>query len=72
MVPVPFFVWGTLAAVMAFFPNPPLTRDQVKLMKQDNVIEGNELTLEDLGISPVSVEEILSTYISPDHRVPES
>ena len=50
---------------MAFFPNPPLTRDQVKLMKQDNVIEGNELTLEDLGISPVSVEEILSTYISP-------
>jgi len=72
LVPVPFFVWGTLAAVMAFFPNPPLTRDQVKLMKQDNVIEGNELTLEDLGISPVSVEEILSTYISPDHRVPES
>ncbi|MCH8998159.1 MAG: hypothetical protein IID48_07805 [Proteobacteria bacterium] len=72
LVPVPFFVWGTLAAVMAFFPNPPLTRDQVKLMKQDNVIEGNELTLEDLGISPVSVEEILSAYISPDHRVPES
>ena len=72
MVPVPFFVWGTLAAVMAFFPNPPLTRDQVKLMKQDNVIEGNELTLEDLGISPVSVEEILSTYISPDRTVPAS
>ena len=72
LVPVPFFVWGTLAAVMAFFPNPPLTRDQVKLMKQDNVIEGNELTLEDLGISPVSVEEILPTYISPDHGVPAS
>jgi NADH dehydrogenase len=72
LVPVPFFVWDMLAAIMAIFPNPPLTRDQVKLMKQDNVIEGNELTLEDLGISPVSVEEILSTYISPDHRVPAS
>ena len=72
LVPVPFFLWDTLAAFMAFFPSPPLTRDQVKLMKQDNVIEGNELTLEDLGISPVSVEEILSTYISPDHRVPAS
>ena len=71
-MPVPFFLWGTLAAFMAFFPSPPLTRDQVKLMKQDNVIEGNELTLEDLGIIPVSVEEILSAYISPDHRVPES
>ncbi len=67
LVPVPFFVWDTLAAVMAFFPNPPLTRDQVNLMKRDNVIEGNELTLDDLGIRPVSVEEILCTYINPNH-----
>ena len=76
LVPVPFFLWDMLAACMAYFPNPPLTRDQVKLMKRDNVIEGNELTLEDLGIGPVSVEEILSTYIipriSPDHRGPAS
>ena len=72
LVPVPFFLWDMLAACMAYFPNPPLTRDQVKLMKWDNVIEGNELTLEDLGIGPVSVEEILSTYISPDHRGPAS
>ena len=67
LVPVPFFVWDTLAAVMAFFPNPPLTRDQVNLMKRDNVIEGNELTLDDRGIRPVSVEEILCTYINPDN-----
>lgn len=72
LVPVPFFLWDTLAALMAFLPNPPLTRDQVTLMKRDNVIEGNKLTLEDLGISPVSVEEILSTYINPDRRVPTS
>jgi len=69
LVPAPFFLWDRLAAIMAFLPNPPLTRDQVKLMKRDNVIEGNESTLEDLGISPVSVEEILSTCISPDHGV---
>ena len=72
LVPFPFFLWDTLAAVMAFFPNPPLTRDQVKLMKRDNVIGGNELTLEDLGISPASVEEILCGYIGPDHGVPAS
>ncbi len=71
-VPVPFCVWDTLAALTAFLPNPPLTRDQVKLMKRDNVIEGTKLTLEDLGISPVSVERILSTYINPDHGVPAS
>jgi NADH dehydrogenase len=65
LVPVPFFVWNTLAAFMACLPNPPLTRDQVKLMKQDNVIKENTLTLEDLGIHPISVEEVLPTYISP-------
>ncbi len=72
MVPVPFFLWDMLAAIMAFLPSPPLTRDQVTLMQRDNVIGGNELTLENLGISPVSVEEILSTYISPDHGGPAS
>ncbi len=70
-MPVPFFVWETLAALMAFLPNPPLTRDQVKLMKRDNVIEGKALTLEDLGIGPDSVEEILPTYINSDHGHPE-
>jgi uncharacterized protein YbjT (DUF2867 family) len=66
LVPVPFFVWDILTALMAFLPNPPLTRDQVKLMQQDNVVEGKELTLQDLGIGPVPVEEILPTYINAD------
>jgi NADH dehydrogenase len=68
LVPVPFFMWDTLAALMAFLPNPPLTRDQVKLMKGDNVVEGKALTLEDLGIAPTSVEEILPTYINASLR----
>ncbi len=68
LVPVPFFVWDTLAALMAFLPKPPLTRDQVKLMKRDNVVEGKALTLEDLGIAPASVEEILLTYINANLR----
>jgi len=72
LVPVPFFVWDILAALMAVLPNPPLTRDQLKLMKRDNVIEGKALTLEDLGIRPVSVEEILPTYINPNHINPAS
>ena len=28
LVLVPFFLWDTSAAVMVFFPDPPLTRDQ--------------------------------------------
>ena len=55
LVPVPFFIWDILVAFLAFLPSPPLTRDQVKLMKGDNVVDGNALTLEDLGIVPASV-----------------
>ena len=64
LVPVPFFIWNVLAALMAFLPNPPLTRDQVKLMKGDNVVDRTALTLENLGIVPAAVEEILPTYIN--------
>ena len=63
LVPVPFFVWDTLAAVLSVLANPPLTRDQVKLMKSDNVVGETALTLEDLGIDPTPVEEVLPTYI---------
>ena len=63
LVPVPFFIWDILAALMAVLPNPPLTRDQVKLMKDDNLVDGTALSLEDLGIVPTFVEEILPAYI---------
>ena len=47
----------------AFHPDPPLTRDQVKLMSRDNVVGRKALTLEDLGIRPTPVEEVLSACI---------
>ena len=63
VVPVPFLVWDILAAVLTLHPDPQLTRDQVKLMKRDNVVGGQALSLEDLGIRPISIEEVLPTYI---------
>ena len=48
---------------MAWHPNPPLTRDQVNLLKSDNVVAEGALTLKDLGIRPVRVEEVLSTCL---------
>ena len=63
MVPVPFFVWDMLAAAMTVLPNRPLTRDQVILMKSDNVVGERAPALEDLGIRPASIEEVMPTYI---------
>jgi NADH dehydrogenase len=49
-----------------WLPNPPLTRDQVTLMRADNILTGAVGTLQDLGISPTAVEKIMSSYIIAD------
>ena len=63
LVPVPFLAWDVLACGLAMLPNPPLTRDQVKLMKRDNVVGREALGLGDLGIRPVLLEEALPDCI---------
>jgi NADH dehydrogenase len=72
LVPVPFFAWNILAGLLSVLANPPLTRDQVTLMKRDNVVSETALALDDLGIDPTPVEEILPTYINPGHGTPAS
>ena len=69
---MPFVLWDTLSTLISVLPNPPLTRDQVKLMRLDNVVGEKALTLEDLGVIPVSVEEIAPTYISCNFSNPVS
>ena len=66
LVPVPFLVWEALATLLSILPNPPLTRDQVTLMKADNILTGAAKTLQDLGISPTAVETIITSYIIAD------
>ena len=63
LVPVPFFVAEIQAAFLGLLPKPPLTRDQVRLLKSDNVVPDDALTLADLGIEPTAAEVILPTYM---------
>jgi len=63
LMPVPFLVWELLAGLMAALPKRPISRDQVILMKQDNVVDRQAATFADLGIAPTSIEEILPTYL---------
>jgi uncharacterized protein YbjT (DUF2867 family) len=68
IVPVPFW----LGSLMAFFaerlPVPPLTRDQVTLLKSDNVAGGDLPALLDLGVTPTAIEAILPTYLDVYRR----
>lgn len=63
LVSVPFAVADLQAAVLQLLPDPPLTRDQVKLLRRDNVVSDQALTFADLGIRPTAIEAILSTYL---------
>jgi NADH dehydrogenase len=67
LIPLPFALAKLQASVLQFLPNPPLTPDQVELLKTDNVVsEAAKLdgrTLEGLGISPVSIETIVPSYL---------
>jgi len=62
LLPVPFIVWDFLAAIASVLPAPPLTRDQVTLMKSDNVVTRNALSLNDLGVKATALENILLKY----------
>jgi uncharacterized protein YbjT (DUF2867 family) len=64
ILPVPFFVGRIQAAFLQFLPTPPLTPDQVKLLKVDNVASGKLPGLTDLGVQPKAAEVVLPTYLT--------
>jgi uncharacterized protein YbjT (DUF2867 family) len=62
-VNLPFELAALQAKFMSILPNPPLTPDQVELLKRDNIVSPGALTLSSLGIAPTVVEAILPTYL---------
>ncbi len=65
LVPIPFAVAEVQARLFEFLPNPPLTTGQVDLLKTDNVVSGALPNVQELGIQPKTVEEVIPTYIGP-------
>ncbi|MFP3943249.1 MAG: complex I NDUFA9 subunit family protein [Alphaproteobacteria bacterium] len=67
LMPVPMFMARIMGFFMGMLPNPPLTLDQVRQLKIDNVVrpggEENVGTIQDLGIQPTAAEVILPTYL---------
>lgn len=71
--PVPFAVAplvglaGEVAGVLPFL-DPPITRDQIKLLKSDNVVgasgEADVGSIRDLGVEPTALEAIVPSYLA--------
>jgi len=58
-VPMPFAVWRALGGVAEFLPGTPLTRNQIALMKRDNVASDDRPGLPELAVTPTAVEAIV-------------
>lgn len=63
LVPLPFAIAKIQAFFLQFLPKPALTPDQVKLLRVDNVVRGGKPGLTELGITPVTAEAIVPTYL---------
>ena len=63
LVPLPFALADLQAAVLELLPRPPLTRDQVRMLRRDNVVAPGASTLADLGIRPTAIEIVIPSYL---------
>jgi NADH dehydrogenase len=68
LIDIPFGLAALQARLMSILPNPPLTPDQVEMLKRDNVVSSGALTLAALGIAPTPLEAILPGYLDRFRR----
>lgn len=67
LAPVPFpiakllGIAGDVAAMTPF--SPPITSDQVEMLKSDNVVAHGMPGLDALGVTPTALEAVLPTYL---------
>ncbi len=69
LLPIPSAIASVMGLVSELLPFPPvITRDQVKMLKHDNVMAAGDQGLETLGIAPTALEpilpEILKRYVA--------
>jgi uncharacterized protein YbjT (DUF2867 family) len=67
-VDLPFGLAAVQAKFMSILPSPPLTPDQVELLKGDNIVSSGALTLASLGLTPTPTEVILPSYLDRFRR----
>ena len=68
LVDLPFGLASFQARLLSLLPKPPLTPDQVEMLRRDNVVASGALDLGTLGIVPTAVEAVLPTYLDRFRR----
>jgi NADH dehydrogenase len=67
LVPLPFPIAKLQARFLQYLPKPPLTPDQVEMLRADNVVsqlaEDEGRTLPAFGMEPTAIEVIVPSYL---------
>ncbi|WP_282605907.1 complex I NDUFA9 subunit family protein [Pelagibius sp. Alg239-R121] len=63
LIPLPFAIASLQATFLELLPVPPLTRDQVRMLRSDNVVSEDAKGFADLGMTPNAVESVIPTYL---------
>jgi NADH dehydrogenase len=63
LVTVPFGIATIQAALLGLLPRPPITLDQLRLLRSDNVVSPGARVLNDLGVTPAAAEAIVPAYL---------
>ena len=64
LFPVPRFVMMLAALPLELLPSPPVTRDQLRLLKFDNVVPSGARGLADLGIEATPAALVVPAYLA--------
>jgi uncharacterized protein YbjT (DUF2867 family) len=68
-IPIPFFLLDLVAAFTGWLPFAPVTLDQARLLRTDNVVKAGPDkhavgTIADLGVRPTALEAIVPSYLA--------
>jgi uncharacterized protein YbjT (DUF2867 family) len=64
LLPLPYEIASTLALLTEWLPRPLITRDQVRLLQQDNVVQDGALGFAQLGILPTHPDDVVPHYLA--------
>lgn len=68
LVPLPWRLAMLQGRLGEFLPTPPITRDQVRLLRRDSVVAAGAPGLAELGIAPHAIEAIVPSYLARYRR----
>ena len=72
---LPPFLAVIPAILTGWLPNPPITLDQIRMLRVDNVVATGSAGFADLGLTPSPIQVVLPTYLTryrPKGRLSES